>query len=871
MRKTCKYIVATIAALLLLPAAAQRATAAGEYVTVSERNPHYFALTSGETYIPIGCNVATVSNRDAITHYINTLADNGANYARVWLNSKSFEVETEYGKLNEKNLSNIVYLLDLASQRGIKVKLCIESFRRILPGRNKWDVKASYHTSNGGPFEDVEQYITSQQGRDEYLRRLAIIRDAVGDHPAVFGWELWNEMNAVDCKDIIEWNEYMLPRVKAMFPKNLVMQSLGSLDRSWSYPLYEKICRMPGNEVSQVHRYLDCGARDSVCHGPMDSLCYHAVQTLLAYGLDKPVIHAEGGAVEPDHTGPSKLYPLDTEGVLLHDVLFTPFFSGAAGPGHCWHWDHYIDKNNLWYHFKRFATAIEGIDPVAEKFVPVRCDADELKGYGLKGDNHMIIWYRDSRNDWKSEFVDGNKPEVKKGRELDLATIGGGRKIKEVSVYDPWKDTTYTLPATAPYVLPDFSRSVVVKITYGDMTSHQYAGQYLVYPYTFDPAPELTAAPEGYEPFHIEHYGRHGSRWLINRSDYEYPLKVLEKADRNGVLTPLGKETLGVVRTMADRSKKRVEELTDVGALEHQRIAERMVRNYPEVFATGSNVNAKSTTVIRCIISMVNELNSINKLASGVKVVSDASHADMYYMNFNDSVGKRIRSEANRKASEVYNKRYPQKGTYLKRLITSPEYIRDSISNSRLEKPLWQVMINTGNVLGMPWLVDRIYTPEEQYNAWNRANVYWFIETCNSKLTDNIAPYSQRKLLRNMIESADTAAVSAAPSANLRFGHDGMVMPLTMLMELNDYGREINSVEELEQAGWRINDIIPMAGNVQMIFYRPAGSVNPDDVLVKVLLNENEAKLPVETVTGPYYPWKAVREYYLNKLTAFGD
>lgn len=242
-------------------------------------------------------------------------------------------METEYGQLNEEHLSNIDYLLELALRHDLKIKLCIESFRHIRPGRNRWDTKASYHISNGGPFENAAEFIATQRGRDEYLRRLAIIRERVGDHPAVFGWELWNEMNAVDCSEIREWNEYMLPRVKRMFPKNLVMQSLGSLDRRSSFPIYEDICGMPSNEVMQVHRYLDCGAELLVCRAPMDSLCSDAVTVLRGYGQKKPLLLAEGGAVQPDHAGPSLLYPRDTVGMLLHDVIFTPFFAGQPGQG----------------------------------------------------------------------------------------------------------------------------------------------------------------------------------------------------------------------------------------------------------------------------------------------------------------------------------------------------------------------------------------------------------------------------------------------------------------------------------------------------------------------------------------------------------
>lgn len=128
------------------------------------------------------------------------------------------------------------------------------------------------------------------------------------------------------------------------------------------------------------------------------------------------------------------------------------------------------------------------------------------------------------------------------------------------------------------------------------------ANNYQAYPDSV--LPVLTPAPEGYEPFFINHYGRHGSRWLINGKKYTYPLLMLEKGERNGKLTQRGQEVLNILREVHEASKGRLGELSDLGAEQHQGIARRMYHNFPQVFKDGATVTARSTIVIRCILSM---------------------------------------------------------------------------------------------------------------------------------------------------------------------------------------------------------------------------------------------------------------------------
>ena len=70
---------------------------------------------------------------------------------------------------------------------------------------------------------------------------------------------------------------------------------------------------------------------------------------------------------------------------------------------------------------------------------------------------------------------------------------------------------------------------------------NKLGGLYYAYP---GPQSAQTPAPKGYKPFYISHFGRHGSRWLINPATYEATYAILHNADSLGALTELGKSVL---------------------------------------------------------------------------------------------------------------------------------------------------------------------------------------------------------------------------------------------------------------------------------------------------------------------------------------
>lgn len=450
------------------------------FIRVSPANSSYFSFSDRSSYIPVGINMINPSGRYAdkpdsafyeIEQWMKNLSANGGNYIRVWLSNSFWDIEEEAGKYNKKKVKRIDRFIELARKYHLRIKLTLEHFRSITLEENpqQWATKSAYHKSHGGPFDSVRQYLTSTEGDRLFLNKVDFYQKRYGSDTLFFGWELWNEMNAMHVpRDSVffAWNEKMLAAVKKRFPQQLVMQSLGSFDGEYAKPLYKRMMAIPGNEVAQVHRYLDPGAQMEVCHAPMDIICASAIKDLLAYHLPKPVLLAETGAVEPHHAGPSKYYPKDTGGILLHDILFAPFFSGAAGTGMSWHWESYVHKNNLWYHFGRFNEAIKGIDPIRESFSPSFAETNLLRIYILKGKGTILLWLRDKMNNWESELEKGISPQLLHAVTINLNELGITLPWKKMAIYDPWKNLWTTIVRDGPAItLPDFKRSVVIKLT----------------------------------------------------------------------------------------------------------------------------------------------------------------------------------------------------------------------------------------------------------------------------------------------------------------------------------------------------------------------------------------------------------------------
>jgi len=387
----------------------------------------------------------------------------------------------------------------------------------------------------------------------------------------------------------------------------------------------------------------------------------------------------------------------------------------------------------------------------------------------------------------------------------------------------------------------------------------------------------LTPAPKGYEPFYMSHYGRHGSRWLISERDYTMPIAALKSALEAGKLTPLGEETLKKLEAFHPTTINRLGDLTTVGERQHHGIGLRMTQHFPEIFKSpGVKIDARSTVVVRCILSMIAECEELAAANPTAQIHNDVSESLQYYLNQPwEGIVKEQGKTGDKEYREAQEK-YTHPERLMQSLFNDQQWVYRNVMAGDLMRRLFEVAVNMQSHDTDIELLS-LFTDDEVYDQWRIRNVGWYLDYGSWPGADCKMPFSQLNLLKNIIETADTVTQT---QATLRFGHEVCVMPLACLLELDNCGMAIENLDELDTY-WRNYRIFPMGCNVQLIFYRPkvkkgkaANASTPttgSDILVKALLNEREAYLPIDTNNWPYYKWQDLRKYYLDKIAAFEE
>lgn len=392
---------------------------------------------------------------------------------------------------------------------------------------------------------------------------------------------------------------------------------------------------------------------------------------------------------------------------------------------------------------------------------------------------------------------------------------------------------------------------------YADL--NKAGGVYYAYPVTES---SNTPAPKGYKPFYISHYGRHGSRYLISDKDYRRVIKTLDGANRAGALTPLCENVLARLERIWPEAEGRGGDLTPLGARQHNAIATRMYRAFPEVFTPESEITAQSTTVLRCALSMAAFCEGLKEQNPQLRISRESSDRYMHYLNYHSPESNRFTAPDGpwREEYRKFEESHTRPDRLVSSLVKDPEYIRRHINPGELMWGLYWIAVDMQNMESPERFYD-IFEKDELFDLWQCVNYRFYVCDSNYKLNNGMMLDNAKPQLRNIVETADSYISGDKRGASLRFGHDGNLIPLAGVMGLKDC---YNSVENPDDFYKAFSDfkLAPMAGNIQMVFFRNKAG----HVIVKFMHNERETSIPIETDIYPFYHWGDVRAYYLGLL-----
>ena len=379
--------------------------------------------------------------------------------------------------------------------------------------------------------------------------------------------------------------------------------------------------------------------------------------------------------------------------------------------------------------------------------------------------------------------------------------------------------------------------------------------------------PKNAKAPKGYEPFYISHYGRHGSRLTSSNSNFDKMMSMLEKAHKEGTLTEKGEDFYKKYVPLYPLLRLRAGDLTTRGQKEHHQLAHRMYENYPEVFKEGIKADAISSNSIRSIMSMYAFLEGLRECMPQIKTASVASLAEMNPANPFTTNNPEVKSTDagfsnpysawNKQIKDFQKKKFhPQ--AFLKTIFKNEEAYLKYDSPIDVEIMFYEICCCSQTLENQQPLWDT-FDIDELCNIWEWNNLKYYLSKGPAGHSGGRQWAFGWITMQDILDKADKAIKSEQPVIDLRFGHDITIQALMTLLDIEGWNKAV--CDDSVKYVYKVYNV-PMASNMQFVFYKN----KENDILVRLMLNEKDQYLPLQSDIAPYYKWEDFKEYAEKRI-----
>ena len=113
-----------------------------------------------------------------------------------------------------------------------------------------------------------------------------------------------------------------------------------------------------------------------------------------------------------------------------------------------------------------------------------------------------------------------------------------------------------------------------------------------------------------------------------------------------------------------------------------------------------------------------------------------------------------------RRSMDKVSERYQQavaSSRFVNALVSDTAYAADSIDARRLMRDVFDVAGSLQNHHAFdPMSLLDYFTPDERYQLWRAANIYWYTHSANAVANGGRMPYVERDLLAHMVATANS-------------------------------------------------------------------------------------------------------------------
>lgn len=378
-----------------------------------------------------------------------------------------------------------------------------------------------------------------------------------------------------------------------------------------------------------------------------------------------------------------------------------------------------------------------------------------------------------------------------------------------------------------------------------------------------------TATPDSLVAIHVNHVGRHGSRYPASAASCNTLLHALQHSDSLGLLTATGRELLSLTQRAIAASQGRWGALDSLGMAEQRSIASRMMQRYPDLFKDGAKVRALSSYSPRSMMSMFCFIHQMARMNNRIEVISSSGRQNSPLMrpfDVNDDY-KQFRDD--RLWEPTYNAYFEQycPVSAITRAL-GRDYPFGGTDEAR-ELAITEYYVIAGMAaMEIECDASHFFTPAEYNALWSCFNLRQYLQRTATTVSSVPADIAGT-LLMDIIRTTDLATDSRnndGVAADLRFGHAETLMPLLSLLRLPGCYYMTNYFDTVA-LNWKDFEVVPMAANLQIVLFKAKRSGR---YYVRFDVNEKTVKLPGDHM-GLYVPWNIARDYMMRCVPLYAQ